>query len=128
MSRTEFQTVDEYIAAFPPETRARLEQVRATIRDVVPEATEKISYAMPAFSLYGRNLVYYAAFEHHIGLYGVFSAFEAHKDAVAPYLSGKSTLRFLHTKPLPLDLIGTLVADCAHASTARSSAKPRRGR
>jgi len=46
-----FSSVDEYIAAQPAETQARLRELRAIIRQVVPDATEVIgqsSRALPA--------------------------------------------------------------------------------
>ena len=55
-------SIDEYIAGFPPETQKALEEVRALIRAVAPAATEKISYAIPAFDLHG-TLIYFAGFK-----------------------------------------------------------------
>ena len=61
-------TIDDYIAAFSPEVRAILERIRTTIRKAAPDAQEKISYRIPAFTLNGA-LVYFAAFKNHIGFY-----------------------------------------------------------
>jgi uncharacterized protein YdhG (YjbR/CyaY superfamily) len=71
-----YSTIDEYIATFPEEIQKKLGEVRATIKSAAPEATEKISYQMPTFFLYG-NLVHFAAFKNHIGLYPAPSGIEA---------------------------------------------------
>ncbi len=60
--------IDEYIAAFPLEVQSILEKIRSTVRKAAPEAQEKISYGMPTFTLLG-NLIHFAAFKAHIGLY-----------------------------------------------------------
>ena len=62
------KNIDEYIAAFSPEVQSILEKIRLTIRQAAPEAEEKISYKMPAFTLDG-DLIYFAAFKKHIGIY-----------------------------------------------------------
>jgi uncharacterized protein YdhG (YjbR/CyaY superfamily) len=62
------KNIDEYIAASAPEAQAILSRIRKTISAAAPDATETISYRMPAFLL-GGALVYFAAFKRHIGLY-----------------------------------------------------------
>ena len=62
------ESIDGYIAGFPPKVRSILRKVRTTVREAAPDAQEKISYRMPAFTLNG-NLVYFAAFKNHIGFY-----------------------------------------------------------
>jgi uncharacterized protein YdhG (YjbR/CyaY superfamily) len=103
-------TVDEYLAALPPPARLALEQLRETIRTAAPDATELISYQMPALHVGGRLLVSYAAFKRH---YSVFpaSAFvrQALGSAVDPYVAGQGTFRFPADRPLPLDLIERIV-------------------
>ena len=61
------QTIDAYIAGFPEDVQAILQQVRRTIHEAAPEATEAISYQMPTFKLNG-NLVHFGAFKNHICL------------------------------------------------------------
>lgn len=100
--------IDDYIAQFPMETQAILEQLRSTIRAVVPEAQEVISYGMPAFKLKS-VLVYFAATKNHIGFYPTSSGVAAFQDELAPHDYSKGTIRFPMDKPLPLDLIRTIV-------------------
>jgi uncharacterized protein YdhG (YjbR/CyaY superfamily) len=67
MQNAQAGNTDQYIAAFPEATQALLQQVRATIKKAAPQAQEKISYAMPTFTLNGKNLVHFAGYEKHIG-------------------------------------------------------------
>ena len=110
MERTKkrFNSIDEYIAAFPEEVQKMLEELRAVIKAAAPDAVEKISYQMPAFALKG-NLVYFAAFKNHIGFYPAPRGIEAFKDELSIYAGGKGSIRFPIDKPLPLELIGRIV-------------------
>lgn len=103
------ETIDEYIAAFPRDVREILERVRAAVREAAPEAEETIKYEMPTFTLHGRNLVYFSAFKQHVGFYPAPVGNAALRDALAPYASGKGTVKFPFGKPLPLDVIRTIV-------------------
>ncbi|WP_246853782.1 iron chaperone [Rufibacter aurantiacus] len=102
-------TIDHYIAGFPEDTQKLLEQIRARVKEVVPEAEETISYAIPTFKLANRPLVYFAAFKHHIGLYPAPVENPAFKEAFAGYKTGKGTLQLPLHKPLPLELITSIV-------------------
>lgn len=102
-------SIDGYIAAFPPETQRVLGEVRALIRSVAPDATEKISYAIPTFDLNGRHLVHFAGFAKHIGFYPIPSGIEAFKGELAAYKQGRGSVQFPLDKPMPLDLIRRIV-------------------
>ena len=104
-------SVDEYIAAFPPDTRRVLEELRALIRGTVPELTERISYAMPTFELDGHYLVYFAGWKKHIALYPATAGMaKEFGEELEPYWSGKGTLQLPLSRPLPADLIRRIVA------------------
>src|SRR5215217_317693 len=119
---TEPTTVDEYMATFPEDRRAVLEQLRETIRTAAPEATETIAYDMPAFrTARGDFLVSFAAYQRH------YSLFPASDDVVrslgaeiAPYVAGKGTIRFPAGKPIPLGLVAKVVAIRVTETGARS--------
>lgn len=102
---TKAQNVDEYITGFPQETQKALEDVRATIKKAAPEAEEMISYAIAAFKLNGRGLIHYAGNKNHIGLYPVPAGDDEFRKEISVYKSGKSTIQFPLSKPMPLDLI-----------------------
>jgi len=119
--------IDEYIARFPADVRAILEKVRTTIRAAAPEAKETISYQMPAFKQHG-ILVYFAAWENHIGLYPPVSGDKAIEKAVARYSGPKGNLQFPLDEPIPYDLIERIVRlrvkqDLAKAAARRKKRK-----
>ena len=120
-----FHSVDEYIASFPADVQVVLQTLRATIRAAAPEAEEKISYQMPTFFLKG-NLVYYAAWQKHIGFYAIPSANEAFKDDLSAYTVSKGAVQFPLDQPLPLDLITRMVRFRVAENLARAEAKSHR--
>lgn len=101
-------TVDEYIASFPPKVQAQLKKLRRLVKKVAPKAEEKISYGMPAYKLNGA-LVYFAAYETHIGVYALPATIKAFKKELAPYSTSKGTIRFPLDRPLPLPLIQSMI-------------------
>jgi uncharacterized protein YdhG (YjbR/CyaY superfamily) len=101
-------SVDAYIAQFPDEVQEMLRTLRKIIRGAAPEAEEKISYRMPTFVLHG-NLVHFAAFKSHIGLYPAPSGVEAFVPELSAYRSGKGSIQFPMDKPLPSELITRIV-------------------
>jgi uncharacterized protein YdhG (YjbR/CyaY superfamily) len=103
------ESIDEYIAGFPQETQKVLEEIRATIKNVVPEAEETISYGMPTFNLYGHYLVYFAAYKKHIGFYPAPVGNDLFKQELSSYKTGKGSVQFPLAKPMPLDLIVKIV-------------------
>jgi len=107
--RSTANSIDEYIAEFPPETQNVLEEVRALIKTAAPDATETISYAIPTFDLNGRHLVHFAGYAKHIGFYPVPSGMEAFEEELRPYKKGKGSVRFPLDRPLPADLIRRIV-------------------
>jgi len=108
MKPTGFKTIDQYIATFPTNIQAILQQIRQAIHEAAPDAEETISYQMPAFKQNG-VLVYFAAFKDHIGFFPTGSGVEAFKDKISGYTTGKGTLQFPLDKPVPLDLIKEIV-------------------
>jgi uncharacterized protein YdhG (YjbR/CyaY superfamily) len=108
MQTTKFKTVDEYIAGFPPKTKAILKQLRKTIKETAPNAKELISYNMPAFKLNG-PLVYYAAYANHIGFYPMPSSIRFFADELAKYTTSKGAIQFPMDQPLPLKLVSRIV-------------------
>lgn len=117
-------TIDEYLDAQPPHQRACLEEVRALVRAAAPEATEGISYGMPAFKDHGRILVYFAAFTNHWSLFpGSKAVIEAHAAELGDRVTGPGTLRFSLEEPVPADLVSSIVRE-----RLRENAAKRKGR
>jgi uncharacterized protein YdhG (YjbR/CyaY superfamily) len=119
-SRSTPQSIDEYVAQFPPEVQAILEKIRLTIRSAAPDAQETISYQMPAFTLHG-VLVYFAAFKKHIGLYPPVKGDASLERAIAPYAGEKGNLRFPLDQPIPYALIERIVKLKVKQSLAKAS-------
>jgi uncharacterized protein YdhG (YjbR/CyaY superfamily) len=105
METTKITTIDEYIAGFPPQTKEYLNQIREAIQRAAPEAEESISYAMPAFKLKGKPLVYFAGYKGHIGFYATPSGHKEFEKDLSIYKQGKGSVQFPLDKPMPLDLI-----------------------
>jgi uncharacterized protein YdhG (YjbR/CyaY superfamily) len=100
--------IDEYIQNFPAPVRAKLSELRATIRRSAPQAIEKISYRIPTFYLNG-NLVHFAGYEHHIGFYPTPGGIARFRNELARYKSAKGSVQFPLDEPLPLELIAAIV-------------------
>lgn len=107
-TKTSYRNIDEYIETFPVEIQKKLQEIRQTISESAPNATETISYQMPTFKLNG-NLVHFAAYEHHIGFYPIPSGLEAFKEELSHYKTGKGSVQFPLDQPLPMDLIRRIV-------------------
>jgi uncharacterized protein YdhG (YjbR/CyaY superfamily) len=114
--------IDDYISQFPADVQAILRKVRTTISSAAPEVKETISYLMPAFKLH-EMLVYFAAWEKHIGLYPPISGDKGLEKAVARYAGQKGNLQFPLDEPIPYDLIERIVKLRVKQDTAKAAAK-----
>ena len=115
------KTVEEYLAGVPEPARNTLIEMRAAIRSVVPpQATEIISYQIPAFK-HKKVLVWFAAFSDHCSLFPTASIIAAFKKELKGLTTSKGTIHFPIDKPLPTALIKNLVK----ARVAESESKKR---
>jgi uncharacterized protein YdhG (YjbR/CyaY superfamily) len=101
-------TIDEYISDFSKEVQHILQKIRAIVKEAAPDAEEAIKYQIPTFVLSG-NLVHFAAFEKHIGLYPTPSGIEQFKDELSSYKSAKGSVKFPLGSPIPYGLIEKIV-------------------
>jgi uncharacterized protein YdhG (YjbR/CyaY superfamily) len=101
-------SVDEYIQAYPEHFQKKLTELRNLIKDIVPEATEKISYKMPAYSLNG-IIVWFGGFSKHIGFFPGADGIEEFKGELSKYKHAKGSVRFPIEEPLPAGLIKRIV-------------------
>lgn len=116
-------TVDERLARLSDGPRAAMETLRATIKAAAPEASEAISYGMPAFKEQGKGIVCYDAFKDHYSLFPMGgSAFDA-IPALLPFRTGKGTIRFEYDQPLPVALVKQLVEFRIAENAERAAAK-----
>lgn len=109
MAKTNFQSIDEYIAACPPESQAYLREIRKLIRKLAPDAKEKISYQIAAFERNGKNIIHFAGWKKHVSLYPVPAGSEAFERQIAKYVDGKGTVKFPLDEPLPMKLVTQIV-------------------
>ncbi len=107
--RQHYESMDEYINTFPEDVRKILTSIRQTIKETAPEAQEAIKYQMPTFTLYGGNLVHFAAFKHHIGFYPTPTGVEEFKKDLSRYKGAKGSVQFPLDQPMPLPLIRRIV-------------------
>ena len=106
MAKTDFKSVDQYIAAQPEAVQGVLARVRSVIRKAVPGAEETISYQIPAYKLQGKAVVYFAGWKQHYSLYPATNrVVAALGDELAPYEVSKGTIRFPLSGPFPVKLI-----------------------
>jgi uncharacterized protein YdhG (YjbR/CyaY superfamily) len=109
MTTANADTVTKYINSFPANIQERLKQIRSTIQQTAPDAEESISYAMPAYKLNGKPLVYFAGYKNHIGLYATPSGHSRFAKELSSYKQGKGSVQFPADQPLPLSLIEKIV-------------------
>ena len=119
------QTIDEYIAGFPPEVQEILQKIRQTIHEAAPDAQETISYQLATFTLKG-NLVHFGAFKKHIGFYPTPSGTEQFRDELAGYQSAKGSIRFPLDQPIPYDLISRMTKFRAAENLVKAQKKDKK--
>jgi len=123
MAKTDFKSVDEYIATHSAELQSILRRVRSTIRKAVPDAEEVISYQIPAYKLPGGPVLSFAGWKQHYSLYPGGRLVVAFKKDLAPYEVSKGTIRFPLSQPVPVKLIERIAKFRAKEAAARATAK-----
>jgi len=100
-----------YFAALPPASRRHLKALRDALHAAVPSADAGFGYGIPAITVDGRNVLYYAAWKTHSAVYPISQATERLLAAeLAGYpTSGKGTVRFPHAQPIPVALVKKIV-------------------
>lgn len=108
------KTIDAYIEAQPEEVQTLLNTVRETLRATLPNAQERISWSMPTY-WQKQNIIHFAAFKKHIGLYPGDKAIVHFSDKLTDYKTSKGAIQFPFDKPLPLQLIAEIAKWCYEA-------------
>jgi uncharacterized protein YdhG (YjbR/CyaY superfamily) len=106
--KNSYKSIDEYISLQPKDVQVILQKIRSTIKEVAPNATEKISYQMPTFYLNG-NLIHFAAWKNHIGIYPMPKAIAKFKKELSIYQSSKGSIQLPLAKPISYELIKKIV-------------------
>jgi uncharacterized protein YdhG (YjbR/CyaY superfamily) len=127
MAKTDFKSVDGYIATHSAGVQAILQRVRSTLRKALPRAEEGISYQIPTYKLHGAYVVYFAGWKAHYSLYPASARLAlAFKDELAPYAVNKGTIRFPLSEPVPEKLIAGIARFLAKEAAERAQAKQAR--
>jgi len=116
------ETIDGYIAEQPADIQIILQKIRETIRGAAPEATERIAWRMPTF-WQGENLIHFAAFKEHIGIYPGDMSSSPFDERLSGYERTKGAIRFPLDKPIDYELI----ADIARWRVACVESKKEKG-
>ena len=125
MAKTDFKSVDEYIASQPEASQEILQHVRNAIRKAVPKAVEVISYQIPAYKIPAGTVLFFAGWKQHYSLYPAIGGLvEAFQKDLAPYKISKGTIRFPLSEPVPVKLIERIAKFRAKDVMAREKAKP----
>ena len=106
------QSVTDYIAAQPEPVQVLLNQVRDTLRQALPEASERISWQMPTF-WQSRNIIHFAVFKSHIGIYPGDQAIAHFAAELAGYKTSKGAWQIPIGETVPLHLIARIARWCA---------------
>jgi len=124
MAKTDFKSVNEYIASKPSDVRPVLKRLRSIIRKAVPAAEEGISYQIPAYKLDGVPVLYFGGWKQHYSLYPASDALAAaFKDELSRYELSKGTIRFPLSEPIPVDLIERIAKFRVEQLTQREKGK-----
>lgn len=107
--KTNMEEVEEYIGQFPEKVQDILRHIRKLIKANAPEAEESMAYGMPAYKIYKKPLVYFAAFKNHIGFYATPSGHTEFQEELSRYKQGKGSVQFPLDQEVPYALIERIV-------------------
>ncbi|MEX1377310.1 MAG: DUF1801 domain-containing protein [Eubacteriales bacterium] len=105
------KTIDDYIALESEDVQQILNKVRNTLRDVLPDAIEKISWRMPTYWK-NHNIIHFASFKNHLGIYPGPLAIEHFADKLKNYKTSKGAIQFQYSEPIPYELIAEIAKWC----------------
>ncbi|WP_028122153.1 iron chaperone [Epilithonimonas tenax] len=103
------KTFEDYFSQFDAALRHQLETIRTEIKQEIPEVEECIKYLMPTFVFQNKNLIHFAVFTHHIGLYPGPEAISFYEKELANYKTSKGAIQIPLDEDVPLDLIKKLI-------------------
>lgn len=102
-------SVDDYIADFPPDIQAILTKIRSLVKKTAPDAVESMAYGMPGYKTNGKPLVYFAAYKEHIGFYATPTGHAKFAEELSRYKQGKGSVQFPLKEDMPYDLIVRII-------------------
>ncbi len=102
-------TIDSYINNKPSEIQEKLMLIKNTVKKTAPMTVETISYGIPTFKYKGKNLIHFAAFAKHLGIYPGPDAIEEFAKDLTPYKVSKGSIQIPLTSDIPITLITKIV-------------------
>ncbi len=123
MAKTDFKSIDEYLAAQPEAVQTVLQRVRRVIHEAVPGGDEVISYQIPAYKLRGYPILHFAGWKQHYSLYPAHDLLPEFKKDLAPYEVSKGTIRFPLSQPVPVKFIERIAKFRAKKAAQQEKAK-----
>jgi uncharacterized protein YdhG (YjbR/CyaY superfamily) len=114
------ETIDAYIAGLPEASRQIIGTIRGMVATAAPDGSEGIKYGMPTSTLNGTNIIYYAAWKKHIGLYPIYPGPPEFETAIAAYRDKKDTVRFPLNQPIPYAVIDLILSQRVAQLRART--------
>ncbi len=103
-----FNTIEEYISLQPEVVQKILKKISKEIAQAAPKSVPCIKYGMPTY-FQEKNLVHFAAWKEHIGLYLSSSAIKAFNNKLKGYTYPKGTIQFPYKNEMPFVLIAEIV-------------------
>ncbi len=125
MDKKRFKSHEEYVDSLPNNKRVLVKQLRSAIKQATPDATEVISYNMPAYKYHGM-LMYLCAHTEHIGFYPFSSAIRTFRDKLKKYETSKGTVKFPLGKPIPVSLVKNIVRFRVQENLEKESLKAKK--
>jgi len=113
----------EYASSLDAGARSSLDEIRETLAAALPEATETISYGLPAFEIDGKKFVWFAAFKKHVGFYPGSAAIAKFANQLTRYKTAKGSVQFPYDSPLPRTLVSRMAK---YAVVARQEGRRRK--
>lgn len=104
------QDVDDYLAAVPEPQKSTLEQLRAELTALLPEAVQGITYGVPCFKEGGKGVAGFGVSKNHCTYFPMSGAVTTElADRLQGYVTAKGSIRFPNDAPLPPELVARLV-------------------
>jgi len=104
-----YNTIDEYISSFPENTKNILENIKHTYKKIAPECDEYFGYGVPAIKINNKNIIYFAAFKNHIGIYPSPSTIIFFKNKLKEYKTAEGTIQFPINNDFPYNLLEEII-------------------
>jgi uncharacterized protein YdhG (YjbR/CyaY superfamily) len=101
--------IDDCLSKLDEPQKPELEKIRNTIKQIVPEAEETISYGVPTLKHKGKYLIHFAAFKDHMSLFPGSGAIKVLEDKLSKFKLAKGTIQFTIDNPIPKSVLKLII-------------------